>query len=79
MTIDKIVALILATGVLCGPALLSLVESLLRSAPKKTSYIAAVENLGIVRSRLVQTECLGEAQKAAIDALTLALVSGSEK
>jgi hypothetical protein len=49
------------------------------AAAPKTSYIAAIENLGIVRTRLVQTECLGEQQKAAIDTLTLALVGGSEK
>lgn len=49
------------------------------TAAPKTSYISAIENLGIVRTRLVQTECLGESQKAAIDTLTLALVGGSEK
>jgi hypothetical protein len=32
-----------------------------------------------VRRRLVETENLGEAQKAAVDTLTLALVAGSDK
>ena len=93
MSPDKIIALALAALVLVGPALLKRLEavgwpvlpdpSLPPPAPGKpagtTSYITAIENLGIVRTRLVQTESLGEAQKAAIDTLTLALVSGSDK
>jgi len=43
------------------------------------SYIAAVSALQTVRHRLVETEQLGDSQVEAIDALTLALVRGSER
>lgn len=43
------------------------------------SYIAAVSALQTVRHRLVETEQLGDPQVEAIDALTLALVRGSER
>ena len=95
MSADKIIALVFGVLILAWPAIFSWVkqglESLPHSTPRvippprptptpaATSYIAAIENLGIVRTRLVQTECLGEQQKAAIDTLTLALVGGSEK
>ena len=92
MSADKVIALILGALILAWPAIVSWVKRGLealppppgvqlppRPAPAKASYIEAIENLGIVRTRLVQTECLGESQKAAIDTLTLALVGGSEK
>lgn len=86
MSADKIVALVLAALVLVGPSALKWLEGVLAGVrrqpdahPHGTTYIAAIENLGIVRTRLVQTDSLGEAQKAAIDTLTLALVGGSEK
>lgn len=43
------------------------------------SYQSAVSHLADVRSRLLQTECLKDAQKGAINTLTLALVDGSDK
>lgn len=43
------------------------------------SYQTAIEDLASVRLRLLKTECLGDAQKQAVDTLTLALVSGSDK
>jgi hypothetical protein len=84
---DKVVALVFGVLILAWPAIFSWVKQGLealphstpRLTPAATSYIAAIENLGIVRTRLVQTECLGEQQKAAIDTLTLALVNGSDK
>lgn len=93
MSPDKIIALALAALVLVGPALLKRLEAvewpvLPDPSPKPpvpvrpmagATYLTAIENLGVVRARLVQTESLGEAQKAAIDTLTLALVSGSDK
>jgi hypothetical protein len=90
---DKVVALVFGVLILAWPAIFSWVKQglealphstprvipLPRLTPAATSYIAAIENLGIVRTRLVQTECLGEQQKDAIDTLTLALVGGSDK
>jgi hypothetical protein len=35
--------------------------------------------LATVRARLVQTDKLGDAERAAIDAVTLALVAGSDE
>lgn len=43
------------------------------------SYAGSIMALTAVRHRLVQTEQLGEQEKAAIDRLTLSLVSGSDK
>lgn len=43
------------------------------------TYQSAIADLAHVRLRLVQTESLNEAVKDAIDTLTLALVSGSDK
>lgn len=82
MSLDKIIALAVGGMILFAPTLLKWLEAGWAKLPAKrsgTSYITAVENLGLVRTRLVQTECLNEPQKAAIDTLTLALVGGSEK
>lgn len=86
MSIDKIAVLVLGALIMAWPAVIGWVKRNIESLPhaptvlpQKATYIAAIENLGLVRTRLVQTECLGEQQKAAIDTLTLALVSGSEK
>ena len=43
------------------------------------SYQASLAALAAVRLRLLQTEALDADRKAAIDALTLALVSGSDQ
>lgn len=42
------------------------------------SYSAAINDLASVRSRLKATDCLHEEQLKAVDALTLALVAGSD-
>lgn len=43
------------------------------------SYQSAIANLANVRLRLRLTERLGDEQKKAVDALTLALVDGSDQ
>ena len=43
------------------------------------SFQTAINSLAGIRQRLVATDCLGDTQKQAIDALTLALVDGSDK
>ena len=56
------------------------------SLPKATepvretvSYEAAIHDLAHMRLRLIATDHLDEAVKAAIDTITLALVAGSDK
>lgn len=49
------------------------------SKPTPPTYQAAIANLALVRLRLNLTETLTDPEKKAIDALTLALVSGSDK
>lgn len=46
---------------------------------EKPGFQAAIANLALVRARLAGTELLDDAAKKAIDTLTLALVSGSDK
>lgn len=48
-------------------------------APAPTSYQGAIQALATVRARLVATATLADPEKKAIDALTLALVAGSDK
>lgn len=43
------------------------------------SYQSAIVNLAAVRLRLRMTDRLGDEQKKAVDALTLALVDGSDQ
>lgn len=43
------------------------------------TYKAAIAALADVRERLVKTECLGEPETKAINAITLALVAGSDR
>ena len=47
--------------------------------PRTTSYLAAVEALQRVRSRLVHTNHLDEEQLEACNVLTLALSAGSDE
>lgn len=47
--------------------------------PLTPSYASAIESLSQVRRRLTYTEQFGEKESNAITALTLALVSGSDK
>lgn len=46
---------------------------------KDVAYERAFHDLAIVRNRLVSTGMLNEAEKKAIDTLTLALIAGSDK
>lgn len=43
------------------------------------SFKDAINSLAGIRQRLIATDCFGDNQKQAIDALTLALVDGSDK
>ena len=49
------------------------------ATPKPGSFREAVDALAVVRGRLVATEKLDESAAKAIDIITLALVSGSDK
>ncbi|NDC63468.1 MAG: hypothetical protein EBZ59_05660 [Planctomycetia bacterium] len=49
------------------------------SAARRPAFRPAIDSLAYVRSRLVATDSLDEKAKAAIDALTLALVAGSDQ
>lgn len=46
--------------------------------PRGPTYQEAIGNLANVRKRLVDTDTLGDAEKEAMDTLTLALVAGSD-
>ena len=47
--------------------------------PPKPTYAHAIHALATVRARLAQTDKLGDAERAAIDTATLALVAGSDE
>jgi hypothetical protein len=49
------------------------------TAPVRTPFSAAIDALAVVRNRLVDTGCLDEPAKAAIEAVTHALISGTDK
>ena len=51
----------------------------LDTSPRPTSYLAAVEALQKVRSRLVHTNHLDDEQLEACNVLTLALSAGSDE
>lgn len=46
--------------------------------PRHATYAEAIAALSAVRGRLAATESLAEKERAAVDALTLALVNGSD-
>ena len=48
------------------------------TAPARTPFSASIDALAVVRNRLVDTGCL-EPAKAAIEAVTHALISGTDK
>lgn len=50
----------------------------LKAAKPSPTYEDAIHSLANVRLRLLSTEQLSEAQRAAVDAITLALVNGSD-
>ena len=47
--------------------------------PVKTGFSAAIGALAVVRNRLVDTGCLDDPAKAAIENVTHALISGTDK
>lgn len=88
MSLEQMVLVGAAAAVALWPGLKGVAESVVAAArgaagrPAKEgspSFQLAIENLALVRTRLVKTELLDDASKKAIDALTLALVSGSDK
>lgn len=46
--------------------------------PRHAGYAEAIAALSVVRGRLAATESLSDKERAAVDALTLALVNGSD-
>jgi hypothetical protein len=48
-------------------------------SPAHAGYADAIQALSVVRGRLLATELLGDKERAAVDALTLALVNGSDR
>jgi hypothetical protein len=84
MSYEAILATVAAVCVAAWPSLKSAAVWLATPRPSaptavKPSYTKAMDDIQSVRQRLLRTECLHEEQKAAIDVLTLALVSGSDK
>lgn len=49
------------------------------AGPVKSNFSYAIDALAVVRNRLVDTGCLDEPAKAAIEAVTHALISGTDK
>lgn len=83
--IESIAITVAAVGFLAWPAIKAapaVIGGLIRrktNSPKSLTYQASVSALADVRCRLLQTECLKDAQKGAINTLTLALVDGSDQ
>lgn len=53
--------------------------SLAAPARRHAGYADAIHALSVVRGRLLATELLADKERAAVDALTLALVNGSDR
>lgn len=79
MTPAQIGASVAAVLLMAWPWAKKLVPSVSLPAAGGVSYEDAIHNLAVVRSRLRDTGLLADEQKKAIDALTLALVAGSDK
>lgn len=47
--------------------------------PTKVTFPAAIDALAIVRNRLVETGCMSDPATAAVEAITHALVAGTDK
>jgi hypothetical protein len=45
----------------------------------KVSFVGAIDALAVVRNRLVETGCMDDKSTAAIEAVTHALVAGTDK
>ena len=89
MTIEQIIAAVIAAVVVAWPKLVQAVKFLRGAIPAipaspaaPVGYEDAIHNLALVRARLNSTGLLGDEkspQRASIDTLTLALVAGSDK
>jgi len=84
MTVEQIAIGAVAAVVAMWPQVMAAARRFLtKPQPAKpeaaVSFEVAVQNLSLVRSRLLATALLAEEQRKAIDTLTLALVAGSEK
>lgn len=84
MSALQLAAVLAAAVVALWPQLSRLGVGLLRSTPsypvieKTPAYLEAMGDLARVRLRLRSTDLLDDDRKKAIDALTLALVEGSD-
>jgi hypothetical protein len=47
--------------------------------PLNVSFVGAIDALAVVRNRLVETGCMDDKSTAAIEAVTHALVAGTDK
>lgn len=85
MTTIQIAGIAAAIALVAAPQLLKAVKGLPWRLPSAGSsgptvgFNASVDHLAKVRLRLIETAALEDAQKAAIEVLTLALVGGSDK
>ena len=70
---------IAAAVILLWPSSSTPVNPFVANDPRKPSYMDAVRSLQLVRARLSSTSQLDEAQRQALDLITLALASGSDK
>jgi hypothetical protein len=70
-----------AAAVVVGlwPKLAALLPNGVKPAPAKVTYQQAMSALAVVRGRLVATGGVSETASKAIEAVTLALVEGSDK
>lgn len=78
-----ILGIIGAAALLFGPRLARQTVPALGPAPSPPhlapTYQSAISDLAHVRLRLIQTDHMDDKVKASIDALTLALVAGSDR
>jgi hypothetical protein len=82
VNIDVVVGVVgTAAAVAVGlwPKLAALLPKGVKPAPAKVTYQQAMAALAVVRGRLVATGGVSEAASKAIEAVTLALVEGSDK
>lgn len=79
MTVLQSMAAVAAVVVAGWPHIGKAISFLSEKKATGPGYQSAIESLASVRLRLLKTECLGDEQKKAVDTLTLALVSGSDK
>lgn len=69
---------IAAAAVAVVPFLSRMLQARGASAPRHATYEDSIRAISAVRGRLLATDLLGEKERGAVDALTLALVAGSD-